>query len=67
VSGCGELAHSPTRQGAVDEFWFWVNPFIWGDGPRIFEGVGPVRLSLFASTSYPSGVVWLRYRPADAA
>ncbi len=64
VSGCGELAHSLTRQGSVDEFWFWVNPFIWADGPRIFDGVGPVRLELVASTPYRSGVVWLRYRPA---
>ena len=33
-------------------------------GPRIFDGVGPVQLQLVASTAYPSGVVWLRYRPA---
>jgi dihydrofolate reductase len=64
VSGCGELAHSLTRQGSVDEFWFWINPFIWAEGPRIFNGVGPVRLELVASTPYRSGVVWLRYRPA---
>jgi dihydrofolate reductase len=64
VSGCGELAHTLTRQGSVDEFWFWINPCIWADGPRIFDGVGPVRLELVASTPYRSGVVWLRYRPA---
>ena len=64
VSGCGELAHSLTRQGSVDEFWFWINPFIWAEGPRIFDGVGPVRLELVAATPYRSGVVWLRYRPA---
>jgi dihydrofolate reductase len=64
VSGCGELAHTLTRQGLVDEFWFWVNPFIWAKGARIFDGVGPVRLDLVASTPYRSGVLWLRYRPA---
>lgn len=64
VSGCGELAHTLATQGLVDEFWFWIHPTIWADGPRIFEGVGPVRLQLVASTSYRSGVVWLRYRPA---
>ena len=52
VSGCGELAHSLTRQGSVDEFWFWINPFIWAEGPRIFDGVGPVRLELVAATPY---------------
>jgi dihydrofolate reductase len=65
VSGCGELAHTLTRQGLVDEFWFWVHPSIWAEGPRIFDGVGPVRLQLVASTPYRSGVLWLRYRPAN--
>ena len=64
VSGCGELAHTLTRQGFVDEFWFWVHPSIWAEGPRIFDGVGPVPLELVASTPYRSGVIWLRYRPA---
>jgi dihydrofolate reductase len=64
VSGCGEFAHALTRQGLVDEFWFWINPSIWATGPRIFDGVGPVRLELVASTPYRSGVLWLRYRPA---
>ncbi len=64
VSGCGELAHTLTRQGLVDEFWFWIHPHLWADGPRIFDGVGPVRLQLVASTAYRSGVLWLRYRPA---
>jgi dihydrofolate reductase len=64
ISGCGELAHTLTQQGLVDEFWFWVNPFIWPTGPRIFDAVGPVRLELVASTAYRSGVVWLRYQPA---
>jgi dihydrofolate reductase len=64
VSGCGEFAHTLTRQGLVDEFWFWINPSIWPTGPRIFDGVGPVRLELVTSTPYRSGVLWLRYRPA---
>jgi dihydrofolate reductase len=64
VSGCGELAHTLADQGLVDEFWFWVNPSLWPSGPRIFDGVGPIRLQLVASTAYASGVLWLRYRPA---
>jgi dihydrofolate reductase len=64
VSGCGELAHTLTRQGFVDEFWFWIHPHLWATGPRIFDGVGPVRLQLVASTPFRSGVLWLRYRPA---
>ena len=64
VSGCGELAHTLPRLGLVDEFWFWVSPSLWPTGPRIFDGVGPVRLELVAATPYRSGVLWLRYRPA---
>jgi dihydrofolate reductase len=64
VSGAGELAHSLTQGGFVDEFWFWVHPHLWATGPRIFDGVGPVRLELVASTPFRSGVLWLRYRPA---
>ena len=64
VSGAGELAGELTTQGVVDEFWFWVSPYLWQAGPRIFDGVGPVRLELIGSTTFPSGVVRLAYRPA---
>jgi dihydrofolate reductase len=66
VSGCGEVAHSLTTLGLVDEFWFWLHPSLWPAGPRIFDGVGPVRLDLLASTAFESGVVWLRYTPGLA-
>jgi dihydrofolate reductase len=63
VSGAGELAHALTAQGLVDELWFWVSPYLWATGPRIFDGVGPVRLQLIGSTTFPSGVLRLAYRP----
>jgi dihydrofolate reductase len=66
VSGCGELAHALTRQGSVDEFWFWLHPSLWPAGPRVFDGVGPVRLELVTSTPFRSGVLWLRYRPTTS-
>jgi dihydrofolate reductase len=62
--GAGELAHALTSQGLVDELWFWVSPYLWASGPRIFDGIGPVRLELIGSTTFPSGVVRLAYRPA---
>jgi dihydrofolate reductase len=64
VSGAGELAHSLSDLGLVDEFWFWVSPWLWADGPRIFDGLGPARLELIAATTWSSGVVRLAYRPA---
>jgi dihydrofolate reductase len=65
ISGAGELAHSLTTQGLIDEFWFWVSPYLWATGPRIFDGVGPVRLELIGSTTFSSGVLRLAYRPAS--
>jgi dihydrofolate reductase len=64
VSGAGELAHDLATKGLVDEFWFWVSPYLWATGPRIFDGVGPIRLELIGSTTFPSGVLRLSYRPA---
>jgi dihydrofolate reductase len=64
VSGAGELAHTLSTLGLVDEFWFWVSPYLWATGPRIFDGVGPVRLELISATTFPSGVLRLAYRPA---
>jgi dihydrofolate reductase len=46
VSGAGELAHALTTRGLVDEFWSWVSPYLWPAGPRIFDGIGPLRLQL---------------------
>jgi dihydrofolate reductase len=62
--GAGELTHALVTLGLVDEFWFWVSPSLWPVGPRIFDGVGPVRLELIGSTTFGSGVVRLAYRPA---
>jgi len=64
VSGAGELAHSLIDLGLVDEFWFWVSPYLWATGPRIFDGVGPLRLEFISATTFPSGVLRLAYRPA---
>jgi dihydrofolate reductase len=64
--GAGELAHALTGLGLVDEFWFWVSPSLWPAGPRIFDGVGPLRLELIGATTFASGVVRLAYRPAPA-
>jgi dihydrofolate reductase len=66
VSGAGELARELMAHGLVDEVWFAVSPYLWATGPRIFEDVGAVRLELVSTTTFPSGVVHLCYRPAPA-
>jgi dihydrofolate reductase len=67
VSGAGELAHALLGLGLVDELWFWVSPYLWPAGPRIFDGLGPVRLELIGSTTFASGVLRLAYRPAPGS
>ena len=64
VSGAGELARALISGGLVDELWFWISPYLWAPGPRIFDDVGPIPLELIGSTTFPSGVVRLAYRPA---
>jgi dihydrofolate reductase len=63
VSGAGEFTHDLVTLGLVDEFWFWVSPYLWPAGPRIFDGIGPVRLELVSTMTFPSGVLRLAYRP----
>ncbi len=67
VTGAGELARNLMAQDLVDELWFTVSPYLWPTGPRIFDELGPVRLELIATTTFPSGAVVLRYRPARPA
>jgi len=66
VPCAGELARELIAHGLVDEFWFNVSPYLWATGPRIFDDIGPVRLALVSTTTFPSGVVRLHYRPASA-
>ncbi|TGG91691.1 deaminase [Natronospirillum operosum] len=66
VTGAGELARNLVAQGLVDEFRFAVNPCLWSTGPRIFDELVTVPLELVATTTFPSGVVQIRYRPAGA-
>ena len=64
VTGAGELARSLLAQDLVDELWFSVSPCLWPTGPRIFDDLDALRLELIATTTFPSGAVFLRYRPA---
>ncbi|WP_083751743.1 dihydrofolate reductase family protein [Saccharothrix sp. ALI-22-I] len=66
VSGSGEFAQALAERGLIDEYWFGVHPHLWPSGPRFFDGFGPLRLDLVSTTQYKSGVVMLRYRPANA-
>ena len=64
--GPGELARHLVTNGLVDELRFWVHPVVWGPGERPFHGHEYVRLELLDSTTFDSGVMLLRYQPAQS-
>ena len=60
--GCGELARHLLTHGLLDELRFWVHPAVWGEGSRPYQGE-TVRMRLLDSTSFDSGVTYLRFEP----
>ena len=64
--GCGPLARTLTRDGLVDEFQMWIYPVIWGDGERLFNGLGNgTYLTLADTKGLVSGVVLNTYWPVE--
>jgi dihydrofolate reductase len=61
--GVGELTHTMLKHGLVDEIRILVNPFAFGEGPRIFERMGVNILKLLHNNTFSSGVVALHYQP----
>ncbi|RBP66192.1 dihydrofolate reductase [Brevibacterium sanguinis] len=59
----GEFARELIAHDLVDEYWITVSPYLWANGPRLFDGIGPIRLEPTGTTIYPSGLVRLSYRP----
>jgi dihydrofolate reductase len=58
------LASSLVAAGLIDEFQFFVNPTVVGDGRSIFDNQREgLKLKLIKSTSYDCGVVVNRYAP----
>ena len=67
IWGSSELLQTLIAADLVDEYRLWVFPVVLGEGKRLFEsGVPPRGLSLVATSSTPSGVLVVTYRPAGA-
>jgi dihydrofolate reductase len=63
--GGATLAASFIRRGLVDEFALVVHPVIVGGGKRYFPELDePLRLELFETKRFTSGVTYLGYRRA---
>lgn len=63
--GVGELTNTMLKYNLVDEFHLLVFPFTFGEGPRIFEGMGINTLKLLDTKTFSSGAVALVYQPAN--
>jgi dihydrofolate reductase len=61
--GAGELTQTMLKAGLVDEIRILVYPFIFGEGPRIFDQMGVNTLKLLETKTFNSGVVALHYQP----
>ena len=62
VYGGPSFVSSLIQSGHIDEFYFFVNPIMIGDGRRIFDLLDHrQKLSLISSTAYECGVTVLRY------
>jgi dihydrofolate reductase len=65
--GVGELTRTMLEHGLVDEFRILVYPFVFGEGPRVFEHMGVHTLKLTDTRKFSSGVVALHYQPQPPA
>jgi len=65
--GSGNLLQTLFREGLVDQVNLWVHPVVLGKGKKLFpEGTTATRFEqVEPPTSYPGGVLLLRYRRLD--
>jgi len=60
------FAATLTRLGLIDEYQLLIQPIMAGHGPTLFRDIGGSRnLKLVASKKFSSGVVLLKYVPAQ--
>jgi dihydrofolate reductase len=63
--GSADLAASLMAHRLIDEFRIAVNPVILGGGTPLFKSGERVRLKLLDSKPHSTGIVILRYEPAN--
>lgn len=65
VDGSSVLVETLEREGLVDEYTILLYPIVLGGGKKLFTDGWGAKLKLVESTPVPSGVMILRYVPAD--
>lgn len=61
--GSLSLANSLMKAKLVDELHIRIVPVVLGKGKSLFENIAEVKLQLFETKKYPSGIVLLQYKP----
>jgi dihydrofolate reductase len=65
IAGSRQLVHTLMHHNLIDEYRLMVNPIVLGTGKRLFdEAMEKTDLRLANSTTFPTGIVLLSYRPA---
>lgn len=65
IYGSGELMRSLMQHDLIDEYRFWINPVVVGNGKRLFSEEGSkTALKLVRTTTFDTGVVMHAYQPA---
>jgi len=68
IFGSASLAATLTQHGLIDEYRIAVNPVVLGSGTALFkEGAERLNLRLLDTKVFRSGIVELRYAPAQDA
>ncbi|MFC6161540.1 dihydrofolate reductase family protein [Kribbella jiaozuonensis] len=62
-TGSIDLTHQLIAANLVDEYRLFIYPTVVATGQRLFPDGSPQTLTLTSSTTFPSGVVLLTYRP----
>ena len=66
IFGSPTASHSLMAENLIDEYWLFVNPLLLGHGIPLFKGIKDrVKLNLFESKAFSSGVVCLHYQKAQ--
>ena len=68
VFGSADFAATLTQHGLIDEYRIAINPVVLGEGMPLFKPqVGHCELRLLGTRVFTSGIVELRYTPAQTA
>jgi len=63
--GVGELTQTLLDNQLVDELRILTHPFIYGEGPHVFEHMGVHRLNLMEIIRFNSGAIAHHYHPVE--